>query len=97
MFLTEHLHPLAAVFEDDKWVAHLAYLADVFNKLNELKSHILKTYDKVRGFTQKLKLWERKCDEVDVSCFPLLDAHLASTDVTRGPVVKLEQAHLSKL
>ena len=54
-------------------------------------------YDKFQGFTKKLKLWERKCDEGDVSCFPVLDAHLASTDVARGPVVKLVQAHLSKL
>ncbi|KAJ4926504.1 hypothetical protein JOQ06_008677 [Pogonophryne albipinna] len=104
VFLTEHLHPLAVQLEDDKWVARLAYLADVFTKLNELnlslqgkESHILKLYDKVQGFTKKLKLWERKCDEGDVSCFPLLNAHLATTAVTRGPVVKLVQAHLSKL
>ncbi|KAJ4940691.1 hypothetical protein JOQ06_026986, partial [Pogonophryne albipinna] len=61
------------------------------------ESHILKLYDKVQGFTKKLKLWERKCDEGDVSCFPLLNAHLATTAVARGPVVKLVQAHLSKL
>ncbi|KAJ4941766.1 hypothetical protein JOQ06_011640 [Pogonophryne albipinna] len=104
VFLTEHLHPLAVQLEDDKWVARLAYLADVFTKLNELnlslqgkESHILKLYDKVQGLTKKLKLWERKCDEGDVSCFPLLNAHLATTAVARGPVVKLVQAHLSKL
>ena len=104
MFLTEHLHPLVGQLEDDKWVVHLAYLADVFTKLNELnlslqgkESHILKLYDKVQGFTKKLKLWERKCDEGDVSCFPLLNAHLATTAVARGPVVKMVQAHLSKL
>lgn len=104
VFLTEHLHPLAVVLEDARWVARLAYLSDVFTKLNELnlslqgkESHILKMYDKVTGFTKKLTLWERKCDEGDVSCFPLLNAHLATTDVARGPVVKLVQAHLSKL
>lgn len=104
VFLTQHLHPLAVVFEDAEWVARLAYLADVFTKLNELnlslqgkESHILKMYDKVKGFTKKLKLWEKKCDERDVSYFPLLDYHLATTDVARGPVVKLVQAHLSKL
>ncbi|XP_053194079.1 protein FAM200A-like [Scomber japonicus] len=100
----KHRHPLAAVFEDAQWVARLAYLADVFTKLNKLnlslqgkESHILKMYDRVQGFTKKLKLWERKCDEGDVRCFPLLDAHLATTDVARAPVVKLVQAHLSKL
>ena len=54
-------------------------------------------YDRVQGFTKKLKLWERKCDEGDVRCFPLLEAHLATTDVARAPVVKLVQANLSKL
>lgn len=104
VFLTEHLYPLAVVFEDAKWVGRLAYLADVFTKLNDLnlslqgkESHILKMYDKVKGFIKTLKLWEAKCDEEDVSCFPLLSAHLATTDVARGPVVKLVQAHLSKL
>ncbi|XP_048869513.1 SCAN domain-containing protein 3-like [Brienomyrus brachyistius] len=29
MFLKEHLHPLAVVFEDANWVARLAYLVDV--------------------------------------------------------------------
>ncbi len=79
-FLTGHLHPLAVVFEDAKWVARLAYLADVLTKLNELnlslqgkESHILKMYDKVKGFTKKLKLWEKKCDEGHVSCLmPIL-------------------------
>uniref|UniRef100_A0A8C5HGG8 DUF4371 domain-containing protein n=1 Tax=Gouania willdenowi TaxID=441366 RepID=A0A8C5HGG8_GOUWI len=104
VFLTQHQHPLALVFEDAEWVGRLAYLADIFTKLNELnlslqgkESHILKMYDKIKGFTKKLKLWENKCDDGDVSCFPLLDSHLATTDVARGPVVKLVQAHLSKL
>ena len=96
--MTEHLYPLAAVLEDAKWVARLAYLADVFTKLNELnlslqekESHMLKMYDKVKGFTKKLKLWEKKCDQGDVSCFPLHDAHLATTDVARGPVINLSK------
>lgn len=66
VFLTLHLHPLAVVFEDAEWVAHLVYLADVFIKLDKLNlslqrkgSHILKMYDKVNRFTKKLKLWEK--------------------------------------
>ena len=33
-FLKEHSHPLAVVFENTGWNARLAYLADVFSKLN---------------------------------------------------------------
>lgn len=53
------MRPLGAVFQDAKWMACRAYLAD----------------DKVKGFTKKIDLWEMKCGEGDVSCFPL-DAHL---------------------
>uniref|UniRef100_A0A3Q2NMW6 DUF4371 domain-containing protein n=1 Tax=Fundulus heteroclitus TaxID=8078 RepID=A0A3Q2NMW6_FUNHE len=75
------------------WVARLAYLTDMFVKA----SHILKMYDKIKGFTKKLKLWDIKSDEGDVSCSPLLDARLSTADFSRGPVVRLVQAHLSSL
>ncbi|KAE8287511.1 Zinc finger MYM-type protein 6 [Larimichthys crocea] len=103
-FFKEQLHPLAAVFEDDNWVARLGYLAHVFTKLNELNlslqgkdSHILRMYEKVEGFTKKLNMWQKKCEEGDVSHFPLLHAHLVSSAVTRAPVIKLVEEHLSKL
>ncbi|CAL9683639.1 unnamed protein product [Knipowitschia caucasica] len=104
VFLKEHQHSLAVVFEDAEWVARLAYLADVFSKLNELnlslqgkESHILNMYDKVKGFTKKLELWLRKCDEMDVSCFPLLQTHLTTSELPRRAVVKIVKAHLTKL
>lgn len=104
VFPSEQLHPLAAMFEDGEWVACLAYLADVFTKLNNLNlslkgkdSHLLHMYDKLNGYIKKIKLWERKCENGDVSCFPLFDAHLASTDVDRNRVVKMVKAHLYKL
>ncbi|TKS68835.1 SCAN domain-containing protein 3 [Collichthys lucidus] len=103
-FLKEQLHPLSAGFEDDNWVARLGYLADVFTKLNELNlslqgkdSHILRMYEKVEGFTKKLNMWQKKCEEGDVIHFPLLHAHLVSSAVTRAPAIKLVEEHLSKL
>ncbi|KAF7646616.1 hypothetical protein LDENG_00184820 [Lucifuga dentata] len=44
-FLTEHSHPLAAVLEDSDWVARLAYLSDIFSKLNELNLSLQGNYD----------------------------------------------------
>ncbi|MBN3276356.1 ZBED5 protein, partial [Polyodon spathula] len=84
-FLSEHSHPLVAVFEDTNWVARLAYLADVFSKLNNLNltlqgkgTHILNMYDKACGFMKKIKLWERKCEDGDISCFQQLDTYLST-------------------
>ncbi|XP_060754238.1 uncharacterized protein LOC132865727 [Neoarius graeffei] len=39
-FLSEHGHPLAAQLEDQTWLAHLAYLTDVFGRLNELNTSL---------------------------------------------------------
>ncbi|XP_041075539.1 SCAN domain-containing protein 3-like [Polyodon spathula] len=103
-FLSEHSHPLVAVFEDTDWVARLAYLADVFSKLNNLNltlqgkgTHILNMYDKACGFMKKIKLWERKCEDGDISCFQQLDTYLSTCDVDRAPMVQLVSTHLSKL
>lgn len=35
-------------------------------------------FDKVKGFSKKLTLWERKCGEGNVSCFPQLNTHPAT-------------------
>uniref|UniRef100_A0AAV2MMX3 Transposase n=1 Tax=Knipowitschia caucasica TaxID=637954 RepID=A0AAV2MMX3_KNICA len=80
VFLKEHQHSLAVVFEDAEWVARLAYLADVFSKLNELnlslqgkESHILNMYDKVKGFTKKLELWRQQQVKPQLPFGPLSD------------------------
>uniref|UniRef100_A0A667XAV2 C2H2-type domain-containing protein n=1 Tax=Myripristis murdjan TaxID=586833 RepID=A0A667XAV2_9TELE len=66
-FLSEHGHPLAAKLEDQTWLAHLAYLADVFGRLNELNTSlqgndktVLQMYDKVSAFMRKTDLWLRR-------------------------------------
>uniref|UniRef100_A0A8C6UXW9 Uncharacterized protein n=1 Tax=Neogobius melanostomus TaxID=47308 RepID=A0A8C6UXW9_9GOBI len=99
VFLKEHPHSLAVVFEDAEWVARLAYLADVFSKLNELNlslqgKEFLNMYDKVKGFTKKLELWLRKCDEMDVSCFPLLQTHL--TKIINISIDRLKDISIDK-
>ena len=47
-------------------------------------------YDKVKGFT-------KKCDEKDMSYFPLLEARLASSEMPKRAVFKTVKAHLYKL
>ncbi|XP_034052451.1 zinc finger BED domain-containing protein 5-like, partial [Gymnodraco acuticeps] len=60
-FLSEHTHPLVAMFDDADWVARLGYLSDIFSKLNQLNlslqgkdTNVLSLYDKVCGFMEKL-------------------------------------------
>ncbi len=75
-----HASILATLFEDNNWIAKLAYLADIFTKLNELNlslqgrdTTILKLYDRVGGFLKKAELWKRLCAE-GFSCFPQFDS-----------------------
>src|SRR6185437_10992180 len=64
-----------------EWLAKLAYLADIFEKLNVLNlslqgkdKTILEVSDKVMGFVKKLRLWHQ-CAENDnnFEMFPLYD------------------------
>jgi hypothetical protein len=57
---------LAAHFNDEEWVAKLAYLCDLFNLLNKLNlslqgrmTNVFKLSDKVAAFKAKLELWGR--------------------------------------
>jgi hypothetical protein len=51
-------------FEDEGWICQLAYLADIFNKFNDLNlqlqdfdKNIFKAREKVKGFYKKLLFW----------------------------------------
>ncbi len=81
---------LTTLFEDNNWIAKLAYLADIFTKLNELNlslqgrdTTILKLYDRVGGFLKKAELWKRLCAESDFSCFPQFDSFVVSENMER--------------
>ena len=58
--LSQNNHDLYALLEDDCWIAKLAYLADIFEHLNELNfkmqeknKNILTCSDKLKGFKEK--------------------------------------------
>jgi zinc finger BED domain-containing protein 5/7/8/9 len=61
LFLKDSKPLLASKFEDKLWVSRLAYLADIFQKLNELNTslqshghHIFSMEDKISAFTERL-------------------------------------------
>ena len=64
IFLKEN-HALASTFENEVFVTHLAYLCDIFAKLNQLNislqgkdTHLLQLHDKIRAFKRKLVMWK---------------------------------------
>ena len=65
IFLKEEKHSLVTAFEDEVFLSKLAYLCDIFQKLNQLNiilqernTHILQLYDQLTAFTRKLRLWK---------------------------------------
>ena len=65
IFLKEENQALAPTFEDEVFLTHLAYLCEIFAKLNQLNislqgkdTHLLQLHDKIKAFKRKLVLWK---------------------------------------
>ena len=87
IFLKEENHALATAFEDEVFLTQLAYLCDIFAKLNRLNlslqgkdTHLLQLHDKITAFKRKLQLWKSDLLVNNKQCesFPLLKSHLNS-------------------
>jgi hypothetical protein len=67
---------------NEDFLVKLAYLCDIFEKLNVLQGsnmHLLKSMEKILVFLKKLKLWKRKMNENgDKEYFPLLQQFFTS-------------------
>ena len=90
---------------DSQWLQKLAYLTDIFSRLNSLNlslqgrfATVIDFMDKLRSFTMKLELWERKVKDGNMSMFENLDEVLDKNKNTGNlNVVQLVQAHLASL
>jgi zinc finger BED domain-containing protein 5/7/8/9 len=70
VFIKEEGHKHASEFSNKEFLIKLAYLCDIFDKLNALNTslqgknmHLLKSMEKISAFIKKLKLWRRKMNE----------------------------------
>ena len=66
IFLKEENHALASVFEDEIFLTQLAYLCDIFEKLNRLNLslqekdiHLLQLHGKITAFKKKTTVVEK--------------------------------------
>ena len=85
MFLCDYSAELASIMADKIWLCKVAYLADIFNKLNELNlslqgsnSNILFSHDKIEAFKKKLNIWTTKVSKKTLDMFPTLDEYLSN-------------------
>ena len=71
---------------NSQWLQKLAYLSDIFSRLNLLnlslqgRFHtVIDFMDKLRTFNMKLNLWEKKVKDGNLSMFENLDEALNKT------------------
>ena len=98
--LNQNKHELYKHLEDDHWIAKLAYMADVFEHMNELNikmqelsENLLTCSDKLHGFQQKLQLWQNELRLGFLEMFPR--SYKNQENVEKSFVLNLAKEHLT--
>ncbi|XP_069098337.1 protein FAM200A-like [Pleurodeles waltl] len=84
-YLHDEEHCFANKFIDADSLIQMAFLSDLFEKLNALKKslqdNILQLSDKVSGFKKKVILWKGSVSKGDYKYFPSLDMFLQENEM----------------
>ncbi|XP_049323296.1 protein FAM200B-like [Astyanax mexicanus] len=104
-FLSENNSVYAELFDNNTWLALVAYLADIFEHLNALnvsmqgKGHnIFEQSDKVVAFKKKITLWVNNLSKDRLDMFPNVRQEVQQLDTTaKNYLKKTIKEHLSKL
>ena len=88
MFCKKHNSPYTELFENVGWLAKLCYLAEIFDKLDELNvglqgkgANILTLHVKISGLLKKIDLWKKTCQKADFTCFSQLQKFIFTRKV----------------
>ncbi|XP_069083616.1 zinc finger BED domain-containing protein 5-like [Pleurodeles waltl] len=87
-YLHDDEHCFADKFIDADFLIQMAFLSDLFEKLNTPNkslqgnnTNILQLSDKVSGFKKKVILWKGSVSKGDYKCFPSLDKFLQDNEM----------------
>ena len=96
--------PLAQFLLDEMWLCKLAYLADIFGRLNDLNNSlqgpstsIFVLRSKTDAFKRKLALWYSLVQKKDTIMFLILNDYLASANVNSKELLSIVNQHLKEL
>lgn len=88
LFLLDKNPDLASLFNNQKWMCLLFYLADFFDKVNQLNlslqgkyTNIIVLNTKLVAFQQKLSYWSNEFNSGNIEIFPCLDEFLTSNEI----------------
>jgi len=109
-FYAEHGDPRASKFRDIFWIAKLAYLASIFDRLNQVNislqgrgGDIFRSTSKINALKMKIPLWKNNDLSKNFNDFPLLSQYMQESgwefeDVsTEEKLSALTVAHLNLL
>ncbi|XP_073328897.1 zinc finger BED domain-containing protein 5-like [Pagrus major] len=100
----ERMYEAASKFSDEQFLLKLAYLSDVFGKLNELNlqlqgkdKHLPHLADKITAFSRKLEAWGRRLDQQNVDVFENLSEVAETIHTGATTVIPCIKQHISSL
>lgn len=102
IFLEEEGNELANKFHNNNFLMKLAYLSDMFQKLNELNLQMqgtnthLPLADKITSFTRKLEMWEQRVKEGNIDSFESLKS-FTEVNKLQNTVIPCMTTHISAL
>lgn len=94
IFLTDTNFEFKDCFANDLWLCKLAYLADIFSKLNDLNQTLqgnyntpFRVHDKVCAMKKKLNQAAKEAEQKKVSMFSTLENFVEENDLTLSPAL----------
>lgn len=104
-FFLDHPFHLSACVSDILWLQKLAYLADIFSKLNELCLSlqgpgvtIFNVHDKIEAMLRKLNFWNQCLQMNEYDCFGSLSSFLSENKIQLNENIKKDiSEHLKQL
>lgn len=103
IFLEEEGNELGLKFSNNNFLIKVAYLSDMFQKLNELNlqmqgtnTHLPHLADKITSFTRKLEIWEQRVKEGNIDSFENLKSFIEVKKL-QNTVIPCMKAHISAL
>ncbi|XP_065254448.1 zinc finger BED domain-containing protein 5-like [Emys orbicularis] len=105
VFFNSHPFHLASYMENNVWLQSLAYLADIFSRINDLNLSlqglnitVFNVQDRVESMIKKLQFWESCLENNQTECFSNLHDFLAEHKLQLDQCTKTNiTAHLKGL
>jgi hypothetical protein len=103
IFFNEHPFEYSVCLSDQVWISNLAYLGDIFSRLNDLNKGlqgnvtIFDVCDKISAMMKKLNWFQSCVSRGDLSSFPTLDKFLKDNLSLDNTIKKIIEEHLIKM